>query len=298
MNLPPRVVERKANGLAFQNGNEPAVDEPMPGETADVAETGPEEAPRAMAEQSPESMPVARLGAKGLKKRPASDLAESAFDGEDEENLPVLRAFREFLEVERRRARRAIGLLTVCFVAVIVIIAGAGLLIGRAFYVSMQEQIARSQQEIAKSRQDIEKAGGEIQAMRALVDSETQRLGKELEDGNHKFDVARSGIQMLDTKITATAGDIGSVKTELMRIQQLQDTKTDSFAMIAERLDGLAARIETLSKENALLRDKITTIGIAPGAKPVEKSVENIPLNASTSNIEETINWRLPMPEL
>ena len=296
MDLPPRLADRKKNATAFPNGNGGENREPEPAaEELDAAIEAAEPESPVHASQ-PAGFSVAKFGGKALKKMTPADLA-ARVQGSDEENLPVLQAFQQFLEVERQRARRAMGFLSLCFVAVIIVVTCIGFFIGKMMYNSMQRDIAKSRQEIEKAGAEIAKTSSEIATIKALVDSETQRLNSELEDGKHRFDVAKSGIQMLDSKISGTLGDVTSLKTDLAKIEE---AKTDSIKLFADRLEGLAAKIDSLSEENASLREKILSIHVAPAETAVRRSayVESIPFSvASPSNTEETVNWRLPMPE-
>jgi hypothetical protein len=278
MNIPPKSLRRQL----VQN------DEP----TAGTAPT----------ENGPQRSAGTRSDAQVPTMRTPSNLADMAAVSAD--SLPVLQAFQDFLESERKQARRQIRAVTSFFLLLFLIITGAGAFFGYVYFGKMNNQIALMNNEILF-------LNGELNQTKSTMSIETKKLLSGLAD---RTDALSTRIVDGDVLIKQATAKISS---------SFSNSMTASFVELEQIRDSLAA----LQKDNRSLRQDLATINITPPATspsmemasssssypsetstslPAERKVPKPPTSSELSPLEigilapgssNAMKWRIPIWE-
>ena len=196
--------------------------------------------------------------------RTASDLADAAAVSAD--SLPVLQAFQDFLESERKHARRQIMTVTSFFLLLFLIITGAGAFFGYVYFGKMNNEIALMSNEIVF-------LNGELNQTKSTMSIETKKLLSGLAD---RTDALSTRIVDGDVLIKQATAEISSTFSNSM---------TASFAEFDQIRNSLAA----LQKENRSLRQDLATINVTP--PPTSPSME---MASSSSSYPSETSTSLP----
>jgi cell division protein FtsB len=187
--------------------------------------------------------------------RKASELADAAAVSAD--SLPVLQAFQDFLESERKHARRQIMTVTSFFLLLFLIITGAGAFFGYVYFEKMNNEIVFLHSELSRSK--------------STMSIETKKRLSGLAD---RTDALSTRIVDGDVLIKQATAEISSTFSNSM---------TASFAELDQIRNSLAA----LQKENRSLRHDLATINITPPATSpsmeMASSSSSYPSETSTS---------------
>ncbi len=206
------------------------------------------------------------------------------------ESLPVLKAFRDFLDAERRRHRKRMVALTVVMAFLLLAVGGAG------FYVGMI-QLGNMQNDYSELARKIDGAAGDANAIKTdmatrLADMDaikTRLAGQE--------DRIRATVDARLQKSVAQSEEVA----KLCKMVEELETKN---AGLLSNIDGLNAKWKELSRgiEMALLSDDpdpIPDVRVArPSARPdrlARKTSPCMKLSIVPEGMKRPVNWRLPL---
>lgn len=212
-------------------------------------------------------------------------------------DLPVLGAFGQFLDTERRRARNRMLLLSGFFVLILITVVGAGLFVGMLAFDQMKSDLYGMQQEVQTVRLAAEQAGNA--AVRRLD-------GLEGVAENLRSNLAEQESALADTR-TAVDAESESYEQELADMKQvlgLLEVENQSLKQDLQRLrtqwPQLAGDVERLvARLNNLEQNRPTR----PAAAPRAPSVPDAPLPPGFEmtlvprGANRGVAWRLPIPE-
>ncbi|MEI6809453.1 MAG: hypothetical protein WCN95_12090 [bacterium] len=209
-------------------------------------------------------------------------------------SLPVLGAVRQFIDNERRRTRRMIQSLLLLFAVVLI-----GFISAFIYIAAVQMRQVRTSLE--NGQKTIAAAASQIDVMKKDITDEAQKLNARLADGGKQAELAMTAVKALDASITNAVMELQMLKRNLDGVDDLKSQNIKTLSDLDLKWNLLSSRMETLSKQNSLLRARLEgrpdgqPPPYAPVMPPVVKE-KGISLDIATSNAERRINWRLPMP--
>lgn len=213
--------------------------------------------------------------------------------------FPILGAFQQFLEAERRRARQHALMLTVGFVVAIFAVVGVGLVGGFAFYRHLSKNMAGVQADL----QTIQSEQGKT---RAETETEIRRIAQTATVLQQQVQGATSNQQHV---LTGHARTISELKDEIAKLEQhnrilnsdleaMQDIVPSLSSDLGLVVDMLAQRkaeqppVAPANPSAAPRRAPSPKTRPAPPAAFVALPVTVIPHGGA-----EAVPWRLLIPE-
>jgi DNA repair exonuclease SbcCD ATPase subunit len=246
---------------------EPEQDVETPDDTGLETEEAYEPADTASVEESPRKGKFPALSAekKGIQKRPGTAVEKER----PPESLPVLTAFQQFLDRERRRMRARIFVLIMFFSAIMLLTVAGLLFAARTFQARIQDDLDRLQT-------DINSVGNSGQSALSQLQAEASDLRKELDMEKN----ARKNLSGNRTEI---------------------ESKINAYA---KRLEKLTATTELLQAENAILqtklgklKDQVRIAATSPGNAVGRRSGSTMTLSVLPRGGKHARQWRVPIPE-
>jgi len=207
--------------------------------------------------------------------------AERQRDGreQDAESLPVLSAFHEFLETERKRAQNRTLTLTVCFLFVVFSIAGLGFLLGTTFFDQMRQDFGDLQQGIEVLEQEVVSARIRTQTALANITGEARTLRKKISKEHNAVTDAQSSIS---SRMNVYVDQVDKLRVTINTLQ----TEIDELHTWWGALSGA---VKTPMPEISGTR----TNDHGPDAA----TRSSIMMPIMPRNLTRAIGWRLPIPE-
>jgi hypothetical protein len=188
-------------------------------------------------------------------------------------SLPVLQAFQEFLEAERRRSLRKMMFLTAFFAVVLIAVIAAGLFLAVEFMGRMRGNMDLAQTDAAAARQAASAAGEEAKSAATSMASETIRLRNDVEKDLAGFALASSTLEDRLAACTNRMADIA-----------------ESVAMIERRLRGNLDEI--IAPPHAVQTAPLQT---PPASSNVACTA--ITLTIAPRDSDRPVRWRIPLPD-
>jgi hypothetical protein len=203
-----------------------------------------------------------------------------------EESLPVLNAFKKFLEAERRRARIRLLLVSLLFVVLLAGVLVGALWLGRAHMDGVSLELKRQQEQAAQVKADAE--------------AEMKRLAAEAQAAAQTALVLRRDLTntVLSTRSNLTA-QLGNRDAELERLK-------DSLVSLQLENAGLSRTLNTLMSHVTVQPQPPESSGDnrAPAASPqgsnavparlTDPAHASQPLLISAPNLRQPVQFRLP----
>jgi len=194
------------------------------------------------------------------------------------ESLPVLRAFQQFLEGERRHTRNRMLFLTMFFAAVLIAVVAGGVFIATVFMGQIRGDVDGLHSDISDIRGRTEKTEGATAALLSGLEEEAAKL----REGIRKDREGLSGIS---------------------------DTLDARLAGYSSALQGLEGIMETLRLENATLKGEMGEMRrmwreappspAPPGIATTMSGPilpETLTMSITPRGTERTYQWRIPLP--
>lgn len=148
--------------------------------------------------------------------------------------LPVLQAFHEFLELERRQARRRLRIAALSFLGMLLGL----LLIGGAFFYRFAGRVNRDMRQL---EQALAVARSESGALR----EDARTMQRALEEARQAVDSLRARFESSTLPGRVPARKLDELSAAFELIPQVQQVQAEYHALRA-RLDGLQAQFELL----------------------------------------------------
>lgn len=182
------------------------------------------------------------------------------------DSLPVLAAFQEFLDVERRRTRGRMLALTSLFLLILLAAGGATFLVGLTFY--------------RKTQSDTTAMHASLDSIRTQVESQQDGASKGLSDLETRADVLETA---LDRQMTVFQGEQDELTAQLAGM----NTNLSSLHSIIARLQNENAQLHSHLKQNDVNWSAVTNrvedmlrmlVQAPPAAIPPAEPEEEPPL--------------------
>jgi hypothetical protein len=207
-------------------------------------------------------------------------------------SLPVLNAFQEFLDKERRRARRRLAALAFGLVALFLTLAAVGALVGLRVLGQLAERVSDTQSQVASLR-------AEASALRAGTKHEMDRLAGEADRlGNElsRRQAALAAAEFMPAQVAAFSNDLAELRVLLSGLtstnaslrEELNRVKGD----LAARASGAGARPRTPARAAAPAH-----AAPEPSAPLPPPATAPLTLAITAPDQSEPVTWRLLIPE-
>jgi len=205
-------------------------------------------------------------------------------DGRD--SLPVLGAFGEYLETERRRSRNRMLIMAGFFFLIVIMLVGAGILVGMLFFERVNADVHSVKSEMAGVRGQIQSGQERTRTSLAKLESETKNLLDGLAQHEEALSNTRSAV---DSQRLDYEQELADMK-QLMGLLKVENTalKRD-IQLVTSRLPELAGN------EGKPL---VSSGGLAPSRPVAEPTLPaSFELSLLPAGGSRTVPWRLPIPE-
>lgn len=272
MNIPPKSLKQQ---LA-RNGIEPLQRAPRP---------------------EPERPPLT-AGAPSVRERSAvADIEDVST-----ESLPVLQAFQDFLETERKHARRQILAITSFFLMLFAIVTAAGVFFGYVYLGKLNGEIAFLHNELNLTRSSLAQ---EADNMLEGLTKRTEALTTRVANGDSLIRQATSDISnTVSNSLSERSAEIDDIRAALTELRNENRSFRQNLARMrpltpaaapavaskpAEPAKPLAAPVASVNIETQIV-DRLPTPPTSNAFGPVE-----IAILAPGSS--ETMKWRIPISE-
>ncbi|MCK5528159.1 MAG: hypothetical protein KAI74_00635 [Kiritimatiellae bacterium] len=208
------------------------------------------------------------------------------------DSLPVLSAFNDFIKAEQRIARNRMLVIGGLFTTIMVVIIGAGIIIGTVFYHQLHSDLRQTKSELNEYhiKTEIEKSASKeriskIQNLAANIASNMEKQEKELL-------AARKSMSLSQ----------GRYKKELYDMKQLIDTLSlenrglkQGGTQIYTETPAITTQIKNPYARQPVKKPKITRQSYQKVAKTADNSSLRINLQSSRDN--SAVMLLLPIPE-
>jgi hypothetical protein len=224
------------------------------------------------------------------------------------ESMPVLNAFRQFLDAERRRARRRQMALAGVFIALLAAVMAVGVIVGRRHLARMQAEVDAAREESVRDRAESEEHMRRMALTAADMSDAREQVQQDLRGVAEGTAALR---QELTNQLRAARQElvrqVAFQTNEILRLQDVIASLQIENAQLGNRLATMAAAPRT---ENVLPEtppgqdDGLTPIPEplpaagdermdAPAAPPVEAGA--VPLTLRPQNLPRPVQIRLPV---
>ena len=218
------------------------------------------------------------------------------------ESLPVLNAFREFLEIERRRTRHRIIGLSVFVVVLFIALAVVAGLVARKFWWSVQTDLANQQQTAVQARTLAEETKKVTATALQNVSVTTHNLKADF--ARERQDLSRKQ-QELDSRVEDGADEARRMKDVVSALEI--ENATLSYALLDIKSNWIrAARQEAVQKPAGPRREEpeareAPSAPIRPEPSMPERaarfsSTVTIPIVLTNFIVPRTVSVRVPAP--
>lgn len=202
--------------------------------------------------------------------------------------LPVLQAFQEFLEIERRRARRRLIGMALTFFGVLLAILVAGGVLFATFARRMNTDISNLQKALALARNESGALRGDTQTIQRALDDAKAALA-ELQ--------RRSRAGQSPSPDTASV-DFSGIASALDVLQKLQNADVDAMATSA-KLESLREGMLQLAAERASvtkMQERITAAQTELAEAVAKLNVRQQEAEARFKDIQAASNSSITQP--
>jgi hypothetical protein len=211
--------------------------------------------------------------------------------------MPVLQAFRDFLEAERRRARRKFAILASFFCVVLAVVVIGGLVMVRIYarkidgdVGALRSALDRSRAETAAVRAD---ADTRIAALRNEAEASrkalTNTLNSALKGTRNSIDEVRTGMS---TTIAGQSADLKDLMSVLTLLQEQNVSLRDQIGELGKRIEEQYGGVgPTVARSRDLVPQ--------PQAEVMPKSdpVGEISLSVRPAGSDQSLTFRVMPPE-
>ncbi|MDP6505678.1 MAG: hypothetical protein QF886_18800 [Planctomycetota bacterium] len=189
--------------------------------------------------------------------------------------LPVLEAFQRFVEAERRRSRNRMIVLTAVFAGILLLVGALSVVVGTIMYRKAQKNIAHVEQNVSDMKD-------ETRGIRNETRSIINRTAVSLQKGQLK----------LAKHSKATADDVGRMATQVEELESRNAALVDQLNSVRQILPSLSSDLRLVVNLMEDMRPMEPEL-----VEPLLATPETITMLISPRGSDESIPWRLPIPE-
>jgi len=185
------------------------------------------------------------------------------------DSLPVLAAFQEFLDVERRRTRGRMVALTLLFLIILLAVGGGAGLLGLSYYRKTHAQTQAVQAGLDELRSEVDASYGAFGAISNIA-SRASVLEQTFDKEMATLAIEQDG---LSTRLSGMNTNLAGLHSTIARLQ-------DDNAQLSYRMEQNAAEWQMMTGQVDRIMALLAQVQQAP-ARPVEAAVQ--PLDEETS---------------
>lgn len=223
--------------------------------------------------------------------------------------FPVLEAFQQFLESERRRSRRNMLLMTGIFVGALLAVIAASTLLGTAIYREMADDLDGFRDDLgalqkqsealqASAQQTVERVAGDADALRQQVAGVTAAQTKESERYGTALESLRRQLAAVEARNETVARDIDSVRAVIPSLSADMGVVVNLLATMSNNATPASTELpdepllESAPVAEPVVAESTEPPALTPSAAWRAVTVQVKPLGGKTD-----LPWRLLIPE-
>lgn len=283
----------KARGAQQKNGSEIVNDRFRPQATPSVPVGKLKRSPQMTkpahsSSSAPQKATERHLQGKPLmaKEDPSTALHRRLNNGlpETADALPVLKAFQEFLDIERKRSRRNITILTTCFAIIIILVITSGVLGGLLFMKPLKD-------EYTAMRETLESYKADNVESREYIQSSLMQINNDIQKERSEFTSTKDNIAHLTQTYDKTVTDLKTIIDTLNK--ENTNLKEDMLAM-RNTIPSLSRDLNRALEEIAELRADFHP---APEQQGEYTANSYVTITVKPEGMQRNVNLRLPIAE-
>ncbi len=245
-----------------------------------------------------------------LDKRPAHVAASTESLDAPPKSLPVLAAFQEFIEDERKRSQNRMFIVSGFFFVVLVSVIGTGLTIGTFVFRHMREEVTDVRRDFSELQKNSMESKASIDTSLARFQGQADGLRYHMEKQDRELAEARTNLarreENHEKKLAELRRVIESLETENTALKTGLTELEANLPSITQQVDTALAQLETeLAAIRSLPRTATTTqvvvqvASVAPAAAPrtTRGFAESVVVPITPRGNNRVVDWRLPIPE-
>lgn len=298
MNIPPKIMKHRLKPVSEnQTDVTPASSPATPPNPMPVDETAKSTA--SIGPVDTKHVKLHNLNLKPVKGAPKQGVVLKATPKaypiqKTPESLPVLEAFQEFLDSERKKMRKKMIGLSIFFTLMIIIISGVALLTGYMLLNPMKKNVSEMQAALdqieASSASSQKNTELTISSFREILEKEKKVLTDTKADLETQVGSYDDGMEKMKEMVTTLQNENTDLKKDMGLIQSDLPSLSANLSAIMKELANI--RSHTSQNENKVPLPPTTTKKIS-GSSPSG----NIILSFIPKGQAERVNCLLPIPE-
>lgn len=299
MNVPPKVLRHHVSNRAAPPAPAPKAEVHTRAPYVPPAVT-PAEPPAdaSSAPSHPPAGPSRKLPV--ASKLPAqtgnSNRLPAAAAGDSIESLPVLKAFDEFLAVERKRTEKRVFLVGVCSLMLMIAVGGAGLFLALYVIRQLQSDIGQVQRDLAIYKGETINLRAANQTMLDRIAEETRRLKTDLARTDNRENAAiLERLKAYTTELEGMLAKVDGLKTENAALRsELTNLQATVTEVLASKTSTVVVATTVMPPAAAPTGNTSTTGAAGTQAVAARTSTS---MNVLPPGWKEPVTIRLPIPE-
>ncbi|MBT3294184.1 MAG: hypothetical protein HN919_07810 [Verrucomicrobia bacterium] len=220
------------------------------------------------------------------------------------ESLPVLAAFQEFLDVERRRARGRMLVLTSLFLIVLLAAGGAAALVGYSYYLKTSNQAATMQASLERLSSRVEEdQGGALGALSSLQ-ARAKIMEQTFDSQMATFEVEQNGLSSLlsgmNTNLAGLHGTIARLQNANAQLHNQVERNAADWQAVTNRVEEilalLAPPVRLPTPEPVATARPPSPVPESPGAAAPPR--DSMVLAILPVGGKRAVDWRVSLPAI
>ncbi|MDP6630747.1 MAG: hypothetical protein QGH42_06805 [Kiritimatiellia bacterium] len=220
------------------------------------------------------------------------------------DSLPVLAAFQEFLDVERRRTRARMLALTFLFLVVLLTVGGVAGLVGLTYFRRTHEQTQAMQAGLNDLRSQVGAGyGGTVTTLSNLA-SRASVIETAFDREIAALAIERDGLLVqlsgMNTNLAGLYGTIATLRVENAQFNNRMERRAAEWQMMTSQVDRVMA---LLTQAPAPAPPVVAVTPPSPGSpspavalSPAPPARETLILAIIPKNEARAVEWRIPLP--
>ena len=209
---------------------------------------------------------------------------------ETPESLPVLQAFHEFIENERKAARSKLVTLSLFFIAVVISLIAAAMFISVTFFDQVRGDVNIVQGEAALTRQQLSRVKGRTETALAGLGRRTDMLREDMRKD-------RETVAAAHMQTTSLVNRLGQMN-EVMRMLELENTALRrDLGALNNHLPQVSNTLYAAVAEISRLRDLVVESTRREAGAKTKGGSTNIVASLLLPGTDTGTAWHFPIPE-
>jgi methyl-accepting chemotaxis protein len=232
-----------------------------------------------------------RASGRDLQRPGLSGSPTLTADGRVSDSLPVLKAFQDFLDTERRHTQVRIVSLSGVFLVLLLCLAAGAFFIGWVFFDRIQQDFSRVQHGLSALRAE----AGRVQSVTEVKLSELSQQARLLADQVADQTNLPAAREALDLGISNYISQVVDVQSAIGQLSEENTMLREELGELRAGWPTLTASVEAMAHEIDRLRTPSNTAAAAAGTAPsLDHSIE---IAITPPGATRAVPWRLPIPE-